>query len=93
MPARQEASKKEILLPGLDEDRSPAYMREPNWIGINRFIVIQSKVPFPPRIIIPMKEKLPPDSVILRELAEFYAAQPFDERKLFVLSVMVEKKE
>jgi len=84
--------KSEIFVPGYNNDGSIADMSEHHWRGANRFIALQVNVPFPGNILVAMKEKIQPDSVLLQELAEFYAAQPFDERKLFALSVLVEGK-
>jgi len=86
-------TKQEILVPGFNNDGSIANMSEHYWIGVNRFIAIQTSVRFPRNILVAIEEKIQPDSVILQELAGFYAAQPFGERKLFVLSVLVEGKD
>jgi len=86
------ADKPEILVPGFNDDGSIADMSERHWTGINRFIALQVNAPFPGKILVAIDEKIQPDSVLLQELAEFYAAQPFDERKLFALSVLVEGK-
>ena len=92
VPAALNAGKREILVPGYNEDGSIADMCENDWADINRFIAFQTGVPFPRNILVAVKEGLAPDSVLIQELAEFYSAQPFDRRKLFVLSVMVEEK-
>jgi len=84
------ATKQEILVPGLNDDGSIANMSEHHWIGINRFIAIQTSVQFPRNILVAIDDKIHPDSILLQELVEFYAAQPFGKRKLFVLSALVE---
>ena len=92
VPAALNSNKPQILVPGYNEDGLIADMRENDWTDINRFIAFQTDVPFPQNLLVAVKEGLAPDSVLIQELAEFYCAQPFDRRNLFVLSVMVDEK-
>ena len=90
--AELDSQKSEILVPGFNGDGSLADMSEHHWTGENHFITIQTSVPFPRNILVAIKEGLLPDSALIQELAEFYAAQRFENRKLFVLSVLVKEK-
>jgi hypothetical protein len=83
----------EILVPGLNGDGSIADMSEHHWTGDNRFVAFQTNIPLPRKILVAIKEGLPPDSTLVQELVEFYAAQRFENRKLFVLSVLIKEKE
>lgn len=83
----------EILVPGFNADGSIADMSEHHWVGDNNFIAFQARIPFPQKILTAVKEGLPPDNSLIQELVEFYAAQKFENRRLFVLSVLVQEKD
>lgn len=89
--AELDSQKSKILVPGFNGDGSIADMSEHHWTGSNLFIALQTDIPFPRKILVAIKEGFLPDSTLIQELVEFYAAQRFEKRKLFVLSVLVKE--
>lgn len=79
-----------VLVPGLENDSAPRFMRERRDPGLHRFVCLQAGAPFPPLVEEHAREGLAFDQRGLETLARFYEDLPVPQRACHVLIVVIE---
>lgn len=82
---------KQILIPGLRADGFPDSIQEADWDGINTFYAVQTIKPWPQVIMEAIKSSAPIDNAFLQKVADHYASNKPDNRRLFASAIDVRK--
>ncbi|MGJ8529795.1 hypothetical protein [Maritalea sp.] len=78
-----------VLMPGRDKKGQLDWVQETNWIGINRFVTIQTQAPWPSNLLSNFENQLPFDSAIAADISRHILAQPKQQRRIYTIEIDV----
>jgi len=83
------AGERQLLVPGTRADGFPDSIQETDWEGINTFFVLQSQKSWPQDFYQTIISGLPVDNSLLQKLADHYASNLSEYRRLFAVDIDV----